>query len=152
MKTSVANALNAFKEREQAVKEAEAAFQRQLAGQTQELLRAHAADSKRLSRDALKQTARSLADLQAVVSEQCQATSKQIRRLLHWPVVTTAITCLALLLASGLISWVMLKSARMEVAKAEAQAQETRRQIAALEAQFCASPAGRRFCQPNPTK
>lgn len=90
--------------------------------------------------------------LQAVVSEQCQATSKQIRRLLVWPIAATVITCLALLLTSGLISWAIVKSARMEVMKAETQAQETRRQTAALEAQWCASPAGRKFCHPNPTR
>ncbi len=152
MKTSITAALSGIKERERATKEAEATSQRQLADQTHELLRAHRSSLMKLSRDELKQTARSLADLQAVVSEQCQATSKEIRRCLFWPIAATAITCMALLLASGLTSWVIVKNARMEATKAEAQAQETRRQTAALEAQFCASPAGRRYCHPNPTK
>ncbi|MBA4340875.1 MAG: hypothetical protein C0423_01850 [Methylibium sp.] len=150
MRTSAAKALNELQERERATQEAVAQMQRQLDDQTRELLRAHSASSTKLSRDAQRQIETSLAALQAAFAAQSRATAKQMRWLLAWPIAGTAITCLALLLASSLASWSIVKGARTEAEQQTLQAQQalekTRRQVAALEAEFCKTPAGRKYC------
>lgn len=150
MRTSAVKALSAIRDRERATQEAESDTHRQLADQTRELLGAHSASSTKLSRDALKQIETSLADLQTAVAKQSRAVTRQMRWLLAWPVAATAITCLALLLSSCLASYLIVKRGRAEAELQARQALEaTRRQVATLEAQFCASPAGRKYCTPT---
>jgi len=153
MKTSVAQALNALQQREQAAKQSEAAAQRQLDDQTHELLQQHRNGLTKLSRDARQQIGNDLGSLQVELRGECRRTAVLMRRLLLWPLVSTAALCLVLTASSALVAWLIVSRAQAEaVIHNQAQAQALRRQLAQIEADWCqTSPAARRACQ-NPPK
>jgi hypothetical protein len=152
MKTSVAQALSALQQREQAVKQAEAEALRQLDDQTHELLQQHRNGLTKLSRDARQQIGNDLDRLQVELRGECRRTAALMRRLLLWPLIATGALCLCLTAGSSLAAYLIVSRAQARAAMdSQTQTQALRRQLAQIEAEWClTSPAARRACQNHP--
>lgn len=120
------------------------AEQEALQNQTTELLKQHSESLKKLSSVGLA-TTKAVTDRQ---HEQLQQNLLQLHRkigrcmrwMLLWPVLVSLVVCLLMLCTAGLYSW-------RTTNQAEDQLIQTRQLIKKLEAQFCATPAGRQSCK-----
>jgi len=148
MKASINQALSALQAREQAAATEQAEAQRQLVGQTRQLLQKHADDLQLLSSAARQRTEKALDRLAGDAEKAGLLMQTRLRKSFLVPLLLLLTASLTLILAAGISAWSMVRSAQTEVEALNAQARATRAQIESINTEFCNSPAGRRSCRP----